>query len=145
MRHFILIPLALVGLSAFPPGQQPPATLAQKAVQKPAEPAAVAKPQGLTVDSVLSMVQAGLSEDVIIARIRKEDKPFDLSPEDMIRLKRAGASDGIVKVMLDPKAEAKAPPPQAAPAAPAQVVVATPLVTGDESGHSWCAGQHPNW
>jgi len=95
MRHFILIPLALVGLSAFSPGQQPPATLAQKAVQKPAEPAAVAKPQELTVDSVVSMVQAGLSEDVIIARIRKEDKAFDLSPEGMIRLKRAGASDGI--------------------------------------------------
>jgi len=110
-------------------GQKGPA---QKTGQPKSEAESAARPQGLTLDGVVSMVQAGLSEDVIIARIRKEDKPFDLSPEDMIKLKKAGASDGILKVMLDPKAEPKVPtpPPQPVSAAPAQVVVANPVVPG---------------
>ncbi len=42
-------------------------------------PAAARVAQSLTVDGV-TMVQAGLSEDVIITRLRKENKAFDLSP-----------------------------------------------------------------
>jgi hypothetical protein len=44
--------------------------------------------KALTVDDVISMAQAGISEDILIARLRKQDKPFDLSPGDMIRLKK---------------------------------------------------------
>lgn len=43
------------------------------------------QPTGLTLDGVVSMVEDGLSDDLIIARIRKEGKPFDLSTDDMIR------------------------------------------------------------
>jgi hypothetical protein len=62
----------------------------------------------LTVDDVLAMAQAGLSEDLIVARLRRDGTPFDLTTEDMIRLKRANLGDNVIKVMIDPKAEIKA-------------------------------------
>ena len=93
------------------------------------------KPQGLTIDGIVSMVEAGISEDVIIARLRKDDKAFDLGSDDLIRLKKAKVSDSVLKVMMDPKAELKvaapvpapAPPPQPAPvSAPTPVVIQAP-------------------
>src|SRR5258708_27850934 len=59
----------------------------------------------LTADSVISMAQAGLSDDVIMARLRKEDRPMDLSTDDLIRLKKANVSDAVLKVMMDPKSQ----------------------------------------
>jgi hypothetical protein len=98
--------------------------LAQQAAAKKTSTSA-SKPQSLTVDGVLDMVQAGLSDDVIVARLRKEAKPFDLSSDDMIRMKQAKVSDAVLKVMLDPKADLKP-----ATAYPAPVVVQSPIFTG---------------
>lgn len=61
-----------------------------------------AKAQSMTVDSVVEMVQAGVSDDVIIASLRKQGKAIDLGAVDLIRLKKAKVSDNVVKVMLDP-------------------------------------------
>jgi hypothetical protein len=100
---------------------------AQQASIRPA----AAKPQGVTVNGVISMAEAGLSDDVILARLYKEQKPFDLSPDDMIRLKKAKVSDAILKAMLDPKAAVPAPTPAPQPQQPAQqVVVTTPALAG---------------
>lgn len=65
------------------------------------------KPAGseLKVSDVQEMVKSGLSEDLVIAALRKENHAFDLSPSDMVRLKKAGLTDNIIKVMLDPKAQ----------------------------------------
>jgi hypothetical protein len=107
----------LLLLSALPAsGQQP-------VVKKTATQ--TAKPQALTVDGVLSMVQAGLSDDVIIARLRKQAQPFDLTSDDMIRLKQGKVSDAVLKVMLDPKADLTPAPPT-----PTPVVVQSPVVPG---------------
>ena len=80
----------------------------------------------LTVDDVLAMVSAGLSDNIIIAKLRKEDNSFDLSTEDLIRLKKAKVSDGVLRVMMDPKAVAD--PAPSAPAAPA--VTQVPMLAG---------------
>lgn len=109
--------------------QQPATHTKAPAPQKAAPTPA---PRGLTVDGVLTMVQAGLSDDVIIARLRKEHKAFDLSPDDLVRLKKAHASDNVLKVMLDPKTDISpsTPAPAAATSPPpvsAQVVVQTPV------------------
>lgn len=61
----------------------------------------------LTVDDVLMMAKAGISDEVIIARLRKEATAFDLNPDDIIRLKKANVSDPVFTVMMDPKAEIK--------------------------------------
>lgn len=68
---------------------------------------------GLTVDGVISLVSAGLSDDLIIAKIQKSDQTFDLSTDDMIKLKKAKASDAVIKAMMN---SAPASASQAAPA-----------------------------
>ncbi len=83
--------------------------------------------QGVSIDSVISMVQAGISEEIITAKLRKEDKAFDLSTDDIIRLKKANVSDNVVKIMMDPKAETSRPAPLATPAS---VVVQAPILAG---------------
>jgi hypothetical protein len=86
-------------------------------------PAVVAQEKkSLNVDDIEAMLQAGLSEDLIVAKLRKENRVLDLSPEEMIKLKKLGCSDGLIKVMLDPKAEYKN-------AAPAPEVQADPAPT----------------
>ncbi len=68
---------------------------------------------GLTVDGVISLLDAKIGDDVIIAKIQKSGQSFDLSTDDMIRLKKAGASDAVMKAMMS-----AAPVAAAAPAAP---------------------------
>jgi curli biogenesis system outer membrane secretion channel CsgG len=71
------------------------------------------------VDKVISMVKAGLGEDLIVKAIDKDNLKADLGAEDMVRLKQAGASDKVISAMmgLSPAGSNPAPPP-AAPAAP---------------------------
>lgn len=59
-------------------------------------------PKALTVEDIVKMSKAGISEDVIIQKIKKGGQAFDLSPDQMIELKSAGVSDKVVQTMLDP-------------------------------------------
>ncbi|MCC6342836.1 MAG: hypothetical protein IT166_11590 [Bryobacterales bacterium] len=83
-----------------------------------AHPVTAPKPQGLSVDGIIAMAQAGISEEVIVARVRKENRAFDLSPEDMVMLKKAGVGDNVLRVMMDPKAEQPSLPVAAVPVSP---------------------------
>jgi curli biogenesis system outer membrane secretion channel CsgG len=107
-----VLTLALV---SFTFAQQPPPTTA---APKPA--AAKPKPAaGVTPAQVKSMIKAGLSEDLIANQIKKQNKPTDLTTDQMIDLKSAGASDRIIALLLDPSndpgANAAAAKPAAAP------------------------------
>ena len=88
---------------------------------------AAAQDAPLTKDQVIQMWKAGLSEDVIIAKINAEAAPMKLSTDDLIELKTAGVTDNVIKALLAPK-EAPAP---AAPAAPAAAAAAAPADTAD--------------
>lgn len=66
---------------------------------------------GLTVDAVLALLNAGISDDLIIARIQRSGQSIDLSADDMIRLKQAKGSDALMKAMMN-----AAPAPSANPA-----------------------------
>jgi hypothetical protein len=89
-----------------------------------AQEAARARPAAFTVDDVVRLVQAGLSEDIILQQIRLKGHAFDLSSDQIIQLKVASVSDRIVEALLDPaKADAPFtrttgtdPPPAALPA-----------------------------
>jgi hypothetical protein len=75
----------------------------------------------LTVEDVIKLAKAGLSEDIIIQQIRKNGQAFDLSTEELIALKAASVSDRVIQAMLEPsKAETPAPNTPA-PNAPAPV------------------------
>jgi hypothetical protein len=92
-----------------------------------AAPGATPAPAGLTVDGVISLVGAGISDDIIIAKIQKSGQSFDLSTDDMVRLKKAGTSDAVMKAMMNATpAPVAAAPVAAVPVAAAGAPVAPP-------------------
>jgi hypothetical protein len=98
------------------------------ATPAPAKPAA-AESTGMTNADVVNMVAAGLSEQIIMASIRDaKARSFDVSPNSLITLKKAGVSDAVLATMMNPGAApaARAPAAQTAPPAPAAAAVATP-------------------
>lgn len=70
----------------------------------------------LTVEEVVRLSKTGFSEELIITKIKKNGKAFDLSTDELLELKRSGVSENVVKFLLDP----------AQPYAPAPVVSAGP-------------------
>ncbi len=73
----------------------------------------------LTNDSVLAMKKAGMSDSLILAKIRTSQTKFDTSTKGLIGLKSAGLSDQIIEAMVGHSGSAGSPPAAAAPAAPA--------------------------
>jgi curli biogenesis system outer membrane secretion channel CsgG len=118
----IIAAVALAQTPAPAPAPAPAAAPKRAAAPKAASP----------VDSVIQLVKGGMSDDLIIRSLKKNNKSVDLSPSDMVKLKQAGVSDNVIGVMLDPSstpapaaaAAAAPPPPPPAPvaAAPAPVV-----------------------
>jgi hypothetical protein len=56
--------------------------------------------QTLNNDSVIKLVKAGLSDDLIVATISGSAGAYDTSAEGLIALKAAGASDKVVSAMV---------------------------------------------
>jgi hypothetical protein len=81
----------------------------------------------LNNEAVIKMVKAGLSDDLIITTINVMPGSYDTSPDGLIALKSAGASDKVVGAIVS-KAAAAAPPPPvpAAPTPPPPPVAPTP-------------------
>jgi len=76
--------------------------------QAPSRSKAAAAPAGLSVEDVIKLAKAGLSEDIILHEIKKRNHAFELTTDQIIALKTANVSDRVVAVMIDPsKPEAK--------------------------------------
>jgi hypothetical protein len=88
-----------------------PFTIAQQPKKAPAP----AKPEGMTVDGVIKLVQNNVAEEFIIERIRQANKPIELSDDDLIKLRQNNVSDNIQRVMMNPSAKIVAPPEVPAP------------------------------
>ena len=79
--------------------------------------------QAMNNDSVVKMVKAGLSDDVIVTTINSSAGTYDASPDALIALKQAGVSDKVIAAIVN-KVTASAPAafaPSAAPTLPAGV------------------------
>jgi hypothetical protein len=102
----------------------PPAWAQTKPAAKPPKrpgPASAARPQaetrGITNAEVIQMLKAGLSDTLIIDAIQRAPKTnFSVTPESLIELKTAGASELLLRKVMNPTA----------PAVPVPVVVAEP-------------------
>ena len=68
----------------------------------------------LSVEDIVKLSKDGISEDVLIAKIKKNAKAFDLSPDEIVELKKLGVSDSVVKMLLDPTQPYVAPATAAA-------------------------------
>ena len=62
-----------------------------------------AQDEVLTNDEVINLSKAGLSNSIIVDKIRTSKSKFDLSTDALIKLKKAGISDDIVGAMLAAK------------------------------------------
>jgi hypothetical protein len=61
--------------------------------------------QLLTNQSVIKLVKAGFREKTVIAIIRSRPSRFDLSPDRLIEMKRAGVGEQIILAMLSHEGE----------------------------------------
>jgi hypothetical protein len=90
--------------SSAPPA---PTVVAQPTTVQTPPSAVIPEPTG--VDAIVELVQAKMSESLILKQIQGEGKAYNLSPKDMLRLQKAGASEKIIEAMLDPASAAAAP------------------------------------
>lgn len=81
---------------------------------------------------VIKMTKAGLSEETILAAMRKETPDYDTSTDALIALKGESVSEKVIQQMITLKkaAQAPTPAPEAAPApTPAPAPAPTPAPT----------------
>src|SRR5215472_3645288 len=57
-------------------------------------------PKPLTNAAVVKLVHAGFKEKTVIAIIHSRSNQFDLSPERLVELKKAGVSENVILAML---------------------------------------------
>ncbi len=61
----------------------------------------VSAQESLTNDSVVKLVKAGLSEDLIVQTVNSQPGKYALGADDILSLKNAGVSDKIIGAMLN--------------------------------------------
>jgi uncharacterized membrane protein len=66
------------------------------------------------VDTIISLVKANMSEALVLKTIQRQNKSYDLTPEDLVKLQKAGVSEKIINAMLDPSTVSATPAPSAA-------------------------------
>jgi hypothetical protein len=117
VKRSVLVSLVVLSAALFVSA----AALAQ--AQEPPRDAAVAAPPLKPYEEIIKLWKANLSEDFIKRQIQSGTTVYDLSADEVIRLRDAGLPEGLINIMLDTKnrkaADAKAPAAQAVPAAPA--------------------------
>ncbi|HSP67688.1 MAG TPA: serine/threonine-protein kinase [Bryobacteraceae bacterium] len=108
---------------------QPAPVPAEAPAAAPAPPG-VPVDQALTNDNIVQMLEAKVSQAIILSQIRNSKTAFNLSAQEVIRLSKARVPENIIEAMRDPKAvpvKAAAPPvsPAATPVAPPAPVSAS--------------------
>jgi hypothetical protein len=80
----------------------------------------------LTIEEVLRLSRSGFSEELIVTRIKKNGKPFNLNTDELLELKKAGLGENIIKFLLDPSQPYTPQPPAPEPKDPPSVPVGAP-------------------
>ncbi|HEX3703700.1 MAG TPA: hypothetical protein VHU82_10230 [Vicinamibacterales bacterium] len=83
--------------------------------------------RAVTIDQIVSMSKAGVSDAVIVAMIDHDRSVFTLDPAQLVELQQAGVSDAVTVAMIRTDArdeQTSIPPPEPTPAvAPEQSAV----------------------
>jgi hypothetical protein len=103
-----------------PPKSSPPKTAAPKA----------AAPAPMTNRDVIRLLQAKISEDIIISKIKQSKTRFDTSVDGLVALRTAGASDRLIALIMDPASETSVP---GAPRTTVTVTATTPPTPAPEA------------
>lgn len=97
----------------------------------------------LTNDAIVSMVKAGLGEELILNKIKMSTGQYDTTTSALIKLKTEGVSDKIIQAMMGapsaagpgavpppPAGPMATPPPPPAPVGPPPLAVSVPGAPG---------------
>lgn len=95
-RHLTFAVGISVGFTSFATGQQ----AVRGNAELPSERAAALRP--ITVEEVIQLHKAGVSEAVLLTRIKQAKKALILSTEEILKLKEAKVSDRVVQALMDP-------------------------------------------
>ena len=57
----------------------------------------------LTNDSIVKLVKAGFSVEIIVKTIAGQQAKFSISPDDLLALRQAGVPDAVISAMLSKK------------------------------------------
>ena len=66
-------------------------------------------PGVFTNEEIIKLVQEKLPDSVVLAKIQSSNCDFDTSTDALIKLKRSGASDSVLKAVVDSKAQSNSP------------------------------------
>jgi hypothetical protein len=78
------------------------------------------KTESSDLDSLVSMVESKLPDSLILKQVQKSGKVYNLQPQDLVRLQKAGASEKLLEALMEGPSAAAAPAaPAAAPSQPA--------------------------
>lgn len=77
-----------------------PSGPAPNRIPRPSAPTEPAESGVLTNEQVISMVTAGIGDDVVIAKVRTSAARFNLEPDGLVALKKAGVSDRVLEAMV---------------------------------------------
>src|SRR5215471_10566836 len=69
----------------------------------------------LSPDDVVKESKSGIPEDILITKIKKNNRPFNLSTDEIEALSKSGISNTIIKYLLDPSQPYSPPPPPPPP------------------------------
>ena len=134
-----LVVLSAACLSSVPCTAQESAPSA--AAAQDASPAPPPKPY----EEIIKLWKANLSEDFIKRQVQSGTIVYDLSADEVIRLRDAGLPENVINVMLDtksrrgadPKAPAAVPALSSAPAPQAVTPAAPPVSAAAEANRRW--------
>jgi hypothetical protein len=59
-------------------------------------------PGAMTVDDVVKLYKAGVSENVLVARIKQSNKPLQLSTDDLLKLAQEKVPDNVIQALMNP-------------------------------------------
>jgi hypothetical protein len=94
----------------------------------------------LTNESIVKLVKAGLSEDMIVSMVNAQPAKYSLNTDDIVALKTAGVSEKIIVAMVTRSAApapAAPPTPAAAPAPAAPTGLPNEVGVYYKKGDTW--------
>jgi hypothetical protein len=96
--------------------------------------ASVSGQEVMTNETVIQMVKAGLSESVILAKMRSSQTKFDTRTEALIALKQAGTPEKVMQAIIGGGAPPASAPAASAPAAAGPPAAVAPAPQGSHRG-----------
>jgi len=98
----------------------------------------------LTVNDIIKMSRAGVHDDTTIAEFRKCDQHFQLSKNDLARLKNAGVSQRVIQAMVAPPDSGAKPAASGTASAPEAAKPSTSGASAHPANNSVANSPPPN-